>query len=123
MALTDKYQALIDIANQNGVENFSATEQDGVLYISGTAPNGSVKQRMWDKYQEIDPEMRGGDLVMNIEVSGGEYEEYEVRSGDSLSKIASHHGTTWKEIWDVNRDQISDPNKIYPGQKLRIPRG
>jgi len=122
MALTDKYQSLINIAQQNGVENLQVSEQDNVLYISGTTSNGDVKQQMWDEYNRIDPDYRAGDLVLNIQVEGGGYEEYTVQPGDSLSKIASRWGTNWKQIWDENRDQIPNPNLIHPGQKLRIPR-
>lgn len=123
MELTEKYQPLIDIANQNGVSNLQVAEQEGVLYITGTTSNGAVKQQMWDEYGKIDPDYRAGDLVLNIEVEGGGYEEYTVVSGDSLSRIASHWGTNWKQIWDANRDQLKDPNKIYPGQVLKIPKG
>jgi LysM repeat protein len=123
MSAQDKYQSLIDIATQNGVNNLQVAEQDGVLYITGSTPSGDVKQQIWDEYNRIDPDYRSGDLVLNIEVEGGGYEEYTVESGDSLSKIASQWGTNWKQIWDANRDQLSDPNKIYPGQKLKIPKG
>jgi len=122
MSATEKYQPLVDYANQNGVSNLQVTEQDGVLYITGTTTNGDVKQAMWDEYNRIDPDYRSGDLVLNIEVEGGGYEEYTVVPGDSLSKIGSHWGVNWKQIWDANRDQLKDPNKIYPGQVLRIPR-
>ena len=122
MALQDKYQSLIDIANQSGVGNLQVQEQDGVLYVSGTTTDGAVKQRLWDEYNRIDPDYRAGDLVLNIEVEGGGYEEYTVAAGDSLSKIASRWGINWKQIWDENRDQIKDPNMIHPGQKLKIPR-
>jgi hypothetical protein len=122
MALTEKYQSLIDIANQNGVNNLQVTEQDGVLYVSGSTSNGDVKQQMWDEYNKIDPDYRAGDLVLNIEIEGGGYEEYTVVSGDNLTKIANHWGKNWKEIWDVNRAEVPDYNKIYPGQKLRIPK-
>jgi LysM repeat protein len=123
MSAQDKYQSLIDIATQNGVNNLQVAEQDGVLYITGSTPSGDVKQQIWDEYNRIDPDYRSGDLVLNIEVEGGGYEEYTVEPGDSLSKIASQWGTNWKQIWDANRDQLSDPNKIYPGQKLKIPKG
>ena len=123
MELTEKYQPVIDIANQGGVQNLQVAEQDGVLYITGTTDNGDVKQQMWDKYGEIDPEYRSGDLVLNVEVEGGGYEEYTVAPGDSLSKIGHHWGKNWKEIWDVNRDVIGDNyNLIHPGQVLKIPR-
>lgn len=47
-----------------------------------------------------------------------------VASGDTLSKIAQDvygDGTLWKRIFDANRDILSDPNRIWPGQVLRIP--
>ena len=54
------------------------------------------------------------------------YETYEVKRGDSLSKIAKHvYGKAgeWRRIFEANTDQIKDPDKIYPGQKLKIPKG
>jgi nucleoid-associated protein YgaU len=57
--------------------------------------------------------------------SGAEvYESYEVKAGDSLSKIAKNvygKASEWKRIFEANRDTIKDPDKIYPGQKLKIP--
>ena len=49
---------------------------------------------------------------------------YEVKSGDSLSKIAQKEygeANAWKKIFEANKDLIKDPNKIFPGQKLKIP--
>jgi nucleoid-associated protein YgaU len=49
---------------------------------------------------------------------------YEVVSGDSLSKIAKReygNANEWKRIYEANRDVLKDPDKIYPGQKLKIP--
>ncbi len=47
-----------------------------------------------------------------------------MKSGDSLSKIAKQfygNGNAWKEIFEANKDVLKDPNKIFPGQKLKIP--
>jgi nucleoid-associated protein YgaU len=49
---------------------------------------------------------------------------YVVKTGDSLSKIAEEfYGDKmlYPKIFEANRDQLTDPNKIKPGQKLRIP--
>lgn len=49
---------------------------------------------------------------------------YEVVSGDSLSKIAKReygNANEWKRIFDANQDLLKDPDKISPGQKLKIP--
>jgi murein DD-endopeptidase MepM/ murein hydrolase activator NlpD len=50
-------------------------------------------------------------------------ETYEVKRGDTLSEIATEHDTTWPAIFNQNRDQISNPNLIFPGQKLMIGAG
>ncbi len=69
MALQDKYQQLINAANASGVNNLQVTEQGNVLYIDGEAPNGQVKDNLWNIYNNIDPDFRSGDLIMNIDVS------------------------------------------------------
>lgn len=48
---------------------------------------------------------------------------YTVAKGDNLSRIAQHfYGRQdWKRIFDANRDQLSDPDRIQPGQVLKIP--
>lgn len=45
---------------------------------------------------------------------------YTVKSGDTLSSIAAQFGTTWQKIYNDNRDKISNPDVIYPGQQLVI---
>ena len=52
----------------------------------------------------------------------GEY--YTVKSGDTLSKIAQHYyhdANRYSAIFEANKPMLSDPDKIYPGQTLRIP--
>ncbi len=49
---------------------------------------------------------------------------YTVEKGDSLSKIAKHfygNANRYPEIFEANKPMLSDPDKIYPGQVLRIP--
>jgi nucleoid-associated protein YgaU len=49
---------------------------------------------------------------------------YVVQSGDTLSKIAQkYYGdpSLYTQIFEANRDILKDPNKIFPGQKLKIP--
>ena|SRR5688500_11710788 len=124
MTLQQKYQELIQTANQSGVKDLKVREQGNVLYIDGSVPSDAVKQKLWDIYNKIDPDYRAGDLVMNVNVSGaaqGASSEYVVKSGDSLSKIAANYGLTWKDIYEANKDQIKDPDLIHPGWKLKIP--
>lgn len=130
MSVTEKYQSLIDLARQLGVSSLDVRESDGVLKIDGVAGSAQAKQQLWNEYNRIDPDYRSGDLVMNISApeddassagssSGGS--TYTVQSGDTLSKIGSHHGVSWQKIFEANRDKLDDPDKIQPGQELTIP--
>jgi len=121
MALQDKYAGLINAAHAGGVSDLTVVEQENVLYVTGTAPSEAAKKQLWDLYEQLDPEMRSGDLVLNITVAAGAEQTYEVKSGDNLSKIAKHFNTNWKAIFEANRDTIKDPDKIFPGQVLKIP--
>ena len=50
--------------------------------------------------------------------------EYTVQRGDTLSHIAqAHYGkaSQWRRIFEANRDQLDDPDRIQPGQVLKIP--
>ena len=75
--------------------------------------------------KEIDPALKAGDLTLNLTPTRNDiYGEYEVQPGDSLSAIAKHvtNGKlTYQQIFEANRNQLTDPNKIQPGQKLVIP--
>lgn len=49
---------------------------------------------------------------------------YTVEKGDTLSKIAKQRlgdANAWKKIFDANRDQLDDPDRIQPGQVLKLP--
>lgn len=127
MALQNKYQSLIDAAQTAGATNLQVRQQGNVLYIDGEVASESVKKQLWDKYNQLDPDYRSGDLVLNLNVAGGgsyepQFDEYEVASGDSLSKIGQKYGVSWKQIHEANRDQIKNPDLIQPGWKLKIPK-
>ncbi len=64
------------------------------------------------------------DDQMSVKVPEPQAQFYTVVSGDTLSKIAKEfYGNAGKYpvIFEANRPMLSDPDKIYPGQQLRIP--
>ena len=55
----------------------------------------------------------------------GSGKKYVVVTGDSLSKIAKREygdANKWRTIYEANKDVIKDPDLIYPGQELKVPR-
>ena len=51
-------------------------------------------------------------------------QQYVVQKGDNLSKIAKNllgDANAWKQIFEANRDVLDNPDKIFPGQTLKIP--
>ena len=51
-------------------------------------------------------------------------QQYTVQKGDNLSKIAKNllgNANAWKQIFEANRDVLDNPDKIFPGQVLKLP--
>jgi nucleoid-associated protein YgaU len=62
--------------------------------------------------------------MMTVDKSGAEAKFYTVVSGDTLSKISKQHygdANKYMTIYEANRPMLTHPDKIYPGQVLRIP--
>lgn len=70
MQLSSKYKQLIDIANTSGMANLKIGEVDGVLHIHGTTNDADVKNKLWDVYNQIDPNYIAGEVLLNVSVSG-----------------------------------------------------
>ena len=124
-ALTDKYGPAYIAAEQLGGTGLAANEDNGHLTISGSLPTKYAVNEVWDKAKQIDPGLDDGDLTLNLSAARSDiYGEYEVQSGDNLSKIAQHvteGKLTYHQIFEANRHQLDDPDQIQVGQKLVIP--
>jgi len=127
MSLRDKYAYAIQTAK--GKFQGNAEERDGKLYWKGTIASEEQKNEIWNAIKTI-PDWRN-DIVADIQVvapAGGaaatSAKTYTVKSGDTLSKIAKEHlgsANDYMKIFEANKDQLSDPDKIKPGQVLKIP--
>lgn len=131
MGLREKYAYAIQQAK--GKFDGSAQERDGKLYFTGSVHSEAEKNEIWNAIKTI-PDWRN-EIVADIKVTGGgaagggpavatSTRTYTVKAGDTLSKIAKEllgDANAYPRIFEANRDQLSDPDKIKPGQVLKIP--
>ena len=132
MGLRDMYAYAIQTAK--GKFHGNAEERDGKLYFKGTVATEAEKNELWNAIKTI-PTWQN-DIVADIQVTGGpsagtsaasgggSARTYTVKPGDTLSAIAQEHlgsASAYTEIFELNRDQLSDPDKIKPGQVLQLP--
>ena len=123
MSLQAKYNSVLTLGQELGVQNGAVTEENGVLTVSGTAPTQYEKDQIWNKIKTIDP--NASDIVANIEVAEtGYYTKHTVKKGDSLSAIAKHYCgdmMKYQAIFEANRNQLTSADAIEVGQVLIIP--
>ena len=131
MGLRDKYSNAVQTAKTLHMQG-SAEERDGKLYFNGTVSSDDEKNQIWNAIKTI-PDWQK-DIVADIKVAAvaqapaAHHDEgsrtHTVQGGDTLGAIAKkYYGNAdgYMEIFNANRDQLSDPNKIRPGQVLKIP--
>jgi nucleoid-associated protein YgaU len=138
MGLRDTYAYAIQTAK--GKFQGNAEERDGKLYFKGTVATEAEKNEIWNAIKTI-PTWQS-DVVADIRVTGGPSagaaasesapaakapaaaKTYTVKPGDTLSRIAQEHlgsANAYMKIFELNKDQLTDPDKIKPGQVLRLP--
>ena len=123
MNLRDKYNHAIQTAKGFRMEG-SAEERDGKLYFKGMVKSEEEKNKIWDAIKTV-PDWRN-DIIgeINVDPNAPKVSTYTVKAGDTLSKIAKEHlgdANAYMKIFEANKDQLSDPDKIKPGQVLKIP--
>ena len=127
MGLRDTYSYAISVAK--GKFDGSAQEKDGKLHFVGSVQTEEQKNELWNAIKTI-PTWKN-DVVADIKVTGGGApaaaqagKTYTVKPGDTLSKIAKDHlgdANAYMKIFNANKDQLTDPDTIKPGQVLKIP--
>jgi len=121
MGLRDTYNAAIQTAKGLHMDG-AAEERDGKLYFHGTVQSQEEANKIWDAIKTV-PTWRGASAAAPPASHAGT-STYTVKAGDTLSKIAKEllgSASAYPQIFEANRDQLSDPDKIKPGQVLKIP--
>ncbi len=130
MGMRDMYAYAIETAK--GKFHGNAEERDGKLHFKGTVATEAEKNEIWAAIKTI-PTWQN-DVVADIQVTGGpakaaaaapaSAKTYTVKAGDTLGAIAKEHlgsAGAYMQIFELNKDQLTDPDKIKPGQVLRLP--
>jgi nucleoid-associated protein YgaU len=129
MNLRDKYNTAIQTAKNFKMDG-SAQERDGKLHFTGIVTSEAEKNAIWDAIKTV-PDWRN-DVVADIKVVPkpgvaapvSSMKTYTVKKGDTLSAIAREYlgdANDYMRIFEANKDQLTDPDKIKPGQVLKIP--
>ena len=114
-----------------------AEERDGKLYFNGTVNSVEEKNQIWNALKTVSGWEK--DVVADIKVNAPAARPapatasagaapatvtYTVQPGDTLSGIAKKflgNANEYMDIFNANRDQLTDPDMIKPGQVLKIP--
>jgi nucleoid-associated protein YgaU len=133
--LKQKYQSVLNMADQQHIEFQNLHVQDNKLYIKGIAPSEDAKDKFWDQIKLVNP--AADDITADLSVDqsrtmgaaagGGQpqgSQTYTVKSGDTLSKISKQFygdANEYMRIFYANRNSLRDPDRIQAGQQLVIP--
>ena len=144
--LRDKYNHAIQTAKSLRMQG-GAEERDGKLYFNGTVNSEDEKNQIWNALKGVGDWQK--EVVADIKVRPATMRDptptrsaapaphqttaapaaaggttYTVVSGDTLSAISKKfygNANDYMEIFNANRDQLTDPDKIKPGQVLKFP--
>ena len=129
MDLRAKYDQAIQTAKRLGFQG-AATQEGDKLHFKGTVGSEDEKNQIWNAIKTV-PDWKN-DINADINVrparaarrSATRGKTYTVKAGDTLSKIAKEHlgdANAYMKIFNANKDQLTDPDKIKPGQVLKLP--
>src|SRR5262245_9333458 len=142
MGLRDKYSQAVMTAKNLRMEG-SADEKDGKLYFRGTVNSEDEKNQIWNAIKTVGDWQK--EIAADIRVKPGAPQQqaqqapqqpaqgavaqakaamqtYTVQAGDTLGGIAKRllgNANSYMEIFNANRDVLTDPNMIKPGQVLK----
>ncbi|HET9369766.1 MAG TPA: LysM peptidoglycan-binding domain-containing protein [Vicinamibacterales bacterium] len=127
MDLRAKYDHAIQTSK--GRLQGSAVQNGDKLHFSGTVTSDADKNLIWNAIK-TNPDWQKevtADIRVVAAAGGGAADAartYTVKAGDTLSKIAKEtlgNANAYMKIFDANKDQLENPDKIKPGQVLKIP--
>ena len=141
MDLRTKYEQAIQVAKSLRMDG-SAVEKDGKLHFNGTVKSEDEKNQIWNALKAVPDYQRdvqadikvvpqaaaaagaGAGAGASAQAGAAAGRTYTVQAGDTLGGIAKQHlgdASKYTKIFEANRDVLTDPDQIKPGQVLKIP--
>lgn len=135
---TKKADKIKEALSGLGLSDLAVTYKAGEVQLSGRAPSAEAREKAILLAGNVEgvakvnadalqapPEASTASPSATTGASAAPASQfYEIKPGDTLSKIAQRFygdASAYQKIFEANREVIEDPNKIYPGQKIRIP--
>lgn len=118
-----KIKAFIEEDNP-GVKNLEVSVNDGKVSLTGEAESSEALEKAVLMAGNIKGVGEVNSDSVAAPASAVKVEYYEIVSGDTLSGIAKKFygkGSAYMRIFEANKEVIKDPDKIFVGQKIRIP--
>ncbi len=116
----EKYVRDMDLA----VAKLDVRYNDGTAFIDGEAADAATKEKVILLIGNVEGVAQVDESLTVASDDGSDSEMYVVEPGDTLWAIATAaygDGNRYPDIFEANKPMLSDPDKIYPGQVLRIP--
>jgi len=129
-----KYQSVLQQVQAQGIQLANLHQQEGKLFMKGTAPSLEAANKVWDEIKRINPRL--DDIVADFPVdpslasamprskTQASDQTYIVKPGDTLSKISKQfygNSNDYMRIFNANKDKLKDPDHVNAGQELKIP--
>jgi len=126
----DEAEAITEMLNKElpgKIANLKVEFKDGVVTLYGSCESAEVKEKAVLLAGNVKGVAKVDDVFLQAPAPPPKDETvyYEIVKGDTLSKIAKHfygNANKYPVIFEANREVIKNPDLIYPGQKIRIPK-
>lgn len=121
----EEVQKLITTELGDKVKDLKVEFDDGIVKLSGSCDSQESKEKAVLLAGNLKGVSKVSDDALSAPPAVEPFQFYTVKSGDSLSKIAKrYYGNAMKYpvLFEANKEIIKDPNLIYPGQVLRVPK-
>ena len=120
-------KAIADYVRSQGLQvddlKVAFDSSNGTVTVSGVAPDQATREKVVLCCGNVANVTSVNDML-TVDSPEPESQWYTVASGDNLSKISKQFygdANKYQQIFEANRPMLSSPDKIYPGQVLRIP--